>query len=280
MGATIGLSGTPENGTAGLASRIRIHALHMTNRGGSAHIGAVFSCADILAVLYGGFLKVDPLQPRAPHRDRFVLSKGHAGAGLYAALAERGFFPIAQLMTHCQDGSELCGHVSHQIPGVEVSTGSLGHGLSIAAGMAFAARLEGAAHRVVCLLSDGECDEGSTWEAALFAAHHGLVNLVAIIDYNKIQGIGRVAEVIGLEPLAAKWTSFGWAVREIDGHDHTAIESALSATPLLAGKPSCLIAHTLKGKGVSFMEDTVLWHYRIPRGSEFQAALAELEGRS
>ena len=265
--------------TRALAKRIRIHALHMTSLGGGAHIGAVFSCADILAVLYGGILRVDPAVPESPARDRFVLSKGHAGAGLYAVLAERGFFPVEQLPTHYQDGSDLSGHVSHKLPGVDVSTGSLGHGLSIAAGMAYAARLKSAPHRVFCLLSDGECDEGSTWEAALFAAHHGLSNLVAIVDYNRIQGLAPVAEVIELAPFAEKWAAFGWEVREVDGHDRQALYSALAAAPFAAGKPSCLIAHTVKGKGVSFMENTVLWHYRIPRGGEFDAALAELEAQ-
>lgn len=266
--------------TRKLAKQIRLHALRMTSRGGGAHVGAAFSCADLLAVLYGGVLNVHPRDPSRPDRDRFVLSKGHAGAALYAALAERGFFPVEKLKTHYMNGSDLCGHVSHKdIPGVEVSTGSLGHGLSIAAGMAYAARLEGARHRVFVLLSDGECDEGSTWEAALFAAHHGLSNLVAIVDYNRIQGIAPVSEVLELEPFADKWTAFGWAIREADGHDHEALRTALGAVPFAPGKPSCLIAHTTKGKGVSFMENTVLWHYRIPRGAEFDAALAELEAQ-
>jgi len=262
-----------------LARRIRIHALRMTNRGGSSHIGAIFSCADILAVLYSGILHVDPADPGGPHRDRLVLSKGHAGAGLYAALAERGFFPVEKLLTHYQDGSELSGHVSHLLPGVDVSTGSLGHGLPLAAGMAYAGQLKAAGHRVFCLLSDGECDEGSTWEAALFAAHHGLQNLVAIIDYNRIQGIAPVSQVLELEPFAEKWKAFGWSVRELDGHDHKALRRELTALPFAAGKPSCLVARTTKGKGVSFMEHSVLWHYRTPRGGEFDAALAELEGR-
>jgi transketolase len=268
-----------EDAAAALARRIRIHALRMTSAGGGSHIGSVFSCADILAVLYSGVLRVDPASPNSPGRDRFVLSKGHAGAGLYAALAERGFFPAEQLLTHYQDGSDLCGHVSHELPGVDVSTGSLGHGLSIAAGMAYSGKLKAAQHGVFCLLSDGECDEGSTWEAALFAAHHGLSNLVAIVDYNGIQGIGRLSDIIGLEPFAEKWTAFGWAVREIDGHDREALRQTLASVPFAAGKPSCVIAKTVKGKGVSFMEDTVLWHYRIPRGAEFDAALAELEAR-
>jgi len=263
-----------------LAKRIRVHALRMTSAGGGSHIAAILSCADILAVLYGGAINVDSEAPESPTRDRFILSKGHAGGGLYAALAERGFFAVEKLATHYQDGSELSGHVSHKLPGVDVSTGALGHGLSIGAGMAYAGRLREARHRVYCLLSDGECDEGSTWEAALFASHHRLTNLVAIVDYNRIQGIASVAEVLELEPFADKWISFGWAVREVDGHHHEALQQALKAVPLAEGTPTCLIAHTTKGKGVSFMENSVLWHYRIPRGAEFDAALAELEGRS
>lgn len=266
--------------TRELARRIRIHALRMTSRGGGAHIGAIFSCADILAALYGGILRVDSGAPRSADRDRFLLSKGHAGAGLYAALAERGFFEVEELLTHYQDGSRLCGHVSNVLPGVDVSTGSLGHGLSLAAGMAYAGKLKGAHHRVFALLSDGECDEGSTWEAVLFAAHHGLSNLVAIVDYNRIQGIAPVANVLALEPFADKWAAFGWASQEVSGHDHEGLRATLGALPFAPGKPSCLIAHTTKGKGVSFMENSVLWHYRIPRDAEFDRALAELEAQS
>lgn len=262
-----------------LANRIRIHALRMTSLGGGSHIGAIFSCADILAVLYSGVLHVNPEDPRSPDRDRFVLSKGHAGGGLYATLAERGFFPVEKLPTHYQNGSDLSGHVSHKLPGIEVSTGALGHGLSVTAGMAYAGLLSKAQQRYFCLLSDGECDEGSTWEAAMFAAHHRLSNLVAIVDYNRIQGIGRTSEIVELEPFSDKWAAFGWAVREVNGHDHAGLYDALTRVPYSIDKPSVLIAHTTKGKGVSFMEDTVLWHYRIPRGAEFDAALAELEGR-
>jgi transketolase len=268
-----------ETETRKLAQQIRLHALRMTSRGASSHIGAALSCADVLAVLYGRILRVDPLRPGWRERDRFILSKGHAGCAVYAVLAERGFFPVEKLQTHYQDGSDLSGHVSHKrIPGVEVSTGSLGHGLSIGAGMAYAAKLDRATNRVVVLLSDGECDEGSTWESALFAAHHKLDNLVAILDYNKIQSLASVAETLGLEPFAEKWTSFGWALREVDGHDHEALLDSLAAIPFAAGQPSCLIAHTLKGKGVSFMENTVLWHYRTARGEEYEAAWMELEG--
>jgi transketolase len=200
---------------------------------------------------------------------------------VYAALAERGFFDVAKLDTHYQDGSDLSGHVSHKgIPGVEISTGSLGHGLPIGAGMAYGAKLDDARHRVFVLLSDGECDEGSNWEAILFSAHHRLDNLVAIVDYNKLQSLATVADTLGLEPFAKKWESFGWAVREVDGHDHAAVRAAMEAIPFSKGRPSCVLAHTVKGKGVSFMEHSVLWHYRTARGEEYESALRELGGAS
>jgi transketolase len=260
------------------ARRIRLNALRMTSAGGSSHIGSVFSIADILAVLYNGVLRVDPANPGWSDRDRFILSKGHAGAGVYAALAERGFFSIDKLSTHYRDGSDLSGHVSHKgIPGVELSTGSLGHGLSVGAGMAMAAKLDDKSHRVVVLLSDGECDEGSNWEAVLFAAHHGLRQLVAIVDYNKIQSLGPVSETVRLEPFIDKWRAFGWGVSEVDGHDHDALRSIFASLPLEADKPSCIIANTVKGKGVSFMEHQVLWHYRSARGEELAAAERELQ---
>lgn len=264
--------------TRALAKRIRLHAVRMTSAGGSSHIGSVLSMADILAVLYGGVLQFDPQKPAWVDRDRFILSKGHGGAGVYAALAEAGFFPISKLATHCQDGSDLSGHVSHKgVPGVEFSTGSLGHGLSVGAGMAYAAMLDGRRHRVVVVISDGECDEGSNWEAILFAAHHKLDRLVVIVDYNKLQSLKSVADTLGLEPFAEKWRAFGWDVREINGHDHDAIRDATEAHSG-DGRPRCVIAHTLKGKGVSFMEGSVVWHYRSPRGAEFAAAEKELIG--
>ncbi len=262
--------------TRELAKRIRIHAVNMTSRGGSSHIGSALSMADILAVLYGQCLNVDPARPQWPARDRFILSKGHGGAAVYAALAETGFFSPEVLKTHYQDGGKLSGHVSHKgIPGVEFSTGSLGHGLPVGVGMAKAARLREQAHRVVVLLSDGECDEGSNWEAILFAAHHGLDNLIAIVDYNKIQSLAPVAETLGLEPFTDKWQSFGWDVKEVDGHDHDQMATMLDNPE--PGKPRVVIAHTTKGKGVSFMENSVLWHYRTARGQEFEAAISELE---
>ena len=260
-----------------MARRIRIHALRMTSAGGSAHIGAAFSMTDIVACLYAQVLRVDPENPVWPDRDRFILSKGHAGAAVYATLAEMGFFPLEVLRTHYQDGSLLSGHVSHKgIAGVELSTGSLGHGLPVGAGMALAANRGGQKHRVVVLLSDGECDEGSNWEAILFAAHHGLDCLTAIVDYNKIQSLASVAETLALEPFADKWRSFGWTVHEVDGHDHAALIEVLRAATG-GGHPHVVIAHTTKGKGVSFMENSVLWHYRTALGEEFDRALAELE---
>jgi transketolase len=233
--------------------------------------------ADILAVLYGGVLRVKPDEPAWQRRDRLIVSKGHAAAAVYAALAERGFFPRQLLETYCQDGSTLTGHISHRVPGVEFSTGSLGHGLSLACGIALAGR-QGDGFRAFVILSDGECDEGSVWEAALFASHHRLDNLAAIIDYNKIQSFGRVDEVLALEPFAAKWRAFGWTVAEIDGHDHDALRATLEAAPAEEGRPTAIIAHTVKGKGVSFMEDRLAWHYKSPSEEQLDEALRELEG--
>ena len=260
-----------------LARNIRRHVLRMTNRSKAAHVGSSLSVADVLAVLYGGILRVDPARPEWPERDRFILSKGHGCAGLYAALAERGFFPVAVLETFYQDGSPLVGHITHGgVPGVEVSTGSLGHGLSIACGMALVGKRDRRSYRVFAVLSDGECDEGSIWEAALFAPHHGLDNLGAIVDYNKIQSLGTVKEVLDLEPLAAKWGAVGWTAVEIDGHDLAEIEIVLSRVPLEPGRPTCVVAHTVKGKGVDFMEDRLLWHYRSPSDEDLGRALAGL----
>ena len=265
--------------TIELARRIRVHVLKMTSRGGGSHVASCFSIADVLAVLYKKILNVRATEPKWEGRDRCILSKGHAGAAMYAALAELGFFPVEKLLTHYQDGSDLSGHVSHKnVPGVELSTGSLGHGLGVACGLAYGAKLDSKKHRVFTILSDGECDEGSVWEAILFAAHHKLVNLVAVVDYNKIQSLAKVSETLGLEPFADKWRSFGWAVVEVDGHDHARLEKVLSEIPNQAGKPTCVMMHTVKGKGVSFMENSVLWHYRAPRGEEFDAALKELGG--
>ncbi len=243
----------------------------------SSHIGGCLSVADILAVLYGGILTVDSLRPDWTDRDRFILSKGHSAAALYVALAQRKFFPLEWLGGFYKDGCELPGHVTVSVPGIDDSTGSLGHGLPIGCGMAIAVKCDGQTHRVFVLLSDGECDEGSTWEAALFAPHHKLDNLVAIIDYNKIQSFGAVEEVLNLAPLAQKWKAFGWAVREIDGHDLNQIDDALSSVPFEVGRPSCVVANTVKGKGVSFMEGQLAWHYRTPNDEDLALALKEIE---
>ncbi len=262
-----------------LALEIRRAVLAMTHRAGSSHVGGALSAADLLAALYSGILRVDPAAADAPRRDRFLLSKGHACAALYAALAGRGFFPKDWLGDFYQDGAALAGHATPSVPGVEVASGSLGHGLPIGCGLALAAKHDAAGYRVFVLLSDGECDEGSVWEAALFAAHHELDNLVAIVDYNKIQSLGSVSEVLQLEPFAAKWRAFGWSLAEIDGHDLDQIGAALEAIPRRPGKPTCVLAHTVKGRGVGFMENQLLWHYRAPDAAELERALAELEAR-
>jgi transketolase len=263
-------------GTGELARTIREHALRMVHRASSSHIGSCLSAADLLAVLYSSVLRIDPKWPADEERDRFILSKGHAAAILYAVLAERGFFPLHWLDTFCQTGSLLLGHASHHVPGVEVSTGSLGHGLPIGCGMALGGIRQGLHYRVFVMLSDGELDEGSNWEAILFAGHHKLHNLIAIVDYNKIQSFGTVGEVLDVEPLAAKWRAFGWAVQEIDGHDREQTEAVLQTLPIESGRPSVVIAHTIKGKGVKFMENELLWHYRSPNVDELAAALSEV----
>lgn len=260
-----------------LANDIRAHALRMVHRVNASHIGTCLSMADLLAVLYGHELRVDPMQPARPERDRFILSKGHGAAILYAVLAERGFFPTEWLDEYAKDGSLLLGHASHHVPGVELSTGSLGHGLSVGCGMALAGKREAQPYRVFVLLSDGELDEGSNWEAILFAPQHRLDNLVVIVDCNEIQSFGSVKEVLDLDPLADKWRAFRWSVREIDGHDHQQIAATLADTPFETDKPSVIIAHTVKGKGVSFMENQLAWHYKSPNAEQLAQALAELE---
>lgn len=258
-----------------LALKLRRHVVRMCSRGESSHVASGLSIADIIAVLYDGVLRIDPANADWPERDRFILSKGHAGACVYAALAELGFFDVSTLDAHYSNGSSLSGHVSHKgVPGVELSTGSLGHGLGIGAGMAFNLRRLGGSQRVFVVLSDGECDEGSVWEAALFAGHHRLANLCVIVDYNKLQSLGRVSETINLEPFGAKWRAFGWNALRVDGHDHHGLRSALCEGA--DNRPTCILADTVKGRGVSFMENQVLWHYRAPLGEEYIAAMREL----
>jgi transketolase len=264
-----------------LARETRRHVLLMTHKAQSSHVGSALSIVDILAVLYGGVLNVRAEDPHWPDRDRLIVSKGHACSAVYAVLALRGFFPMEWLDGFYGDAQPLAGHVIHSgVPGIEVSTGALGHGLAIGCGMALAAKRDGANHRVFVLLSDGECDEGSVWEAALFAGHHQLDNLVVIVDFNKIQSLGDVADVLGLEPFAAKWRAFKWATSELDGHDIEQLTTALTLIPLDSPQPTCVIAHTVKGKGVSFMERQLLWHYRSPNEAELADALAEVEAAS
>lgn len=261
-----------------LAWKIRRHGIEMTHLSGGSHIGSVLSVADILAVMYNDVLNVYPDKPNAPERDRVILSKGHAGAAIYAALAEKGFFSVEELKTHYQNGSRLSGHVSHKgVPGVDFSTGSLGHGLPVGAGMAMAAKTDSNNYRVYVILGDGECDEGSVWEAALVANHYQLDNLVAVIDHNKMQSLDFCENTIKLNPFADKWRSFGWNVIDIDGHKHEELKKAFNEAKSVKGKPTVIIANTVKGKGVSFMENDILWHYRFPHdGWEYDNALAEL----
>jgi transketolase len=262
--------------TLEFAAAIRAHTVQMVHRVNASHVGGGLSMADLLAVLYQDVLRVHPTGPQHPDRDRFILSKGHACAALYATLALKGFFPVEELQRFGQDGSRLMTHVSHKVPGVEFSTGSLGHGLGFACGKALAAKRQKKNWRVFAMLSDGELDEGSNWEAILFAPHHRLDNLVAVVDYNKIQSLGNVRDVLDLAPLAEKFRAFGWAVKEIDGHDHDAIHRALQTLPFEPGKPGCLIANTVKGKGVDFMENKLLWHYRTPNSEQVRLALEQL----
>ncbi|MGN0747352.1 MAG: transketolase [Aristaeellaceae bacterium] len=265
-----------------LAWLIRRHGLEMTHLSRGSHIGAIFSVAEIMAVLYTGVLNVNPADPAMPDRDRLILSKGHAGAAVYAALAERGFFPVEELKTHYANGSRLSGHVSHKgVPGVEFSTGSLGHGLAVGAGMALGAKLDGAPWRTYVILGDGECDEGSVWEAALQAHQYRLDNLIAVVDHNRMQSLDFCEKTIALEPFADKWRDFGWQVQVVDGHDVAALQAAFARAKGSqgGGRPSVIIAQTTKGKGVSFMENDILWHYRTPQGEEYEAALKELEAQ-
>ena len=251
----------------------------MVHRARASHVGSSLSVVDILAVLYGRVMRHRPVDPSWPDRDRLILSKGHAAAAGYAVLARSGYFPVELLETYCANGSPLAGHLtaSRDAPGVEFSTGSLGHGMPIAVGMALHIRRSNTSPRVYVVISDGECDEGSTWEAALLAAHHRLDSLTVIVDYNRIQSFGRVEEVIRLEPLGEKWRAFGWDVVEVDGHDHSALGSAL--TDRTPGMPRLVVANTVKGRGVSFMEDDLAWHYKNPDDAQLAMALDEIQRR-
>lgn len=261
--------------TTSLANRIRQNALRMVCRAKASHIASALSVADVLAVLYGKVMRFDPADETAQWRDRFILSKGHACVAVYSTLSEVGFFEKEQLDTYGDDFSWLMNHISHKVNGVEFSTGALGHGLPFGVGKALAAQTRGETWRTFVLLSDGEMDEGSNWEALMFAAHHHLYQLTAIIDYNKLQSLDSIANTLGLEPLVDKLKAFGAHVSEIDGHDHQQIAEALA--DISYDKPRVIVAHTTKGKGVSFMENRVEWHYKNPSDAQLFMALAELE---
>lgn len=256
-----------------IAKKIRLHTLDMIDKAKASHIGSCFSIVDLLVVLYFSILKINPFDPRSPSRDRCIISKGHAAAAVYATLAERGFFSLEKLATFCQCGSDLLGHLSHHVPGVEFSTGSLGHGLSVGCGIALAEQREALGYKTYVMISDGELNEGSTWEAILFAAHHRLSKLTLMIDYNKIQSFGKTEEIIALDPLYKKFEAFNWDVVEIDGHDHEQIQRALSQEGI---QPRAVIAHTIKGRGVSFMENNLMWHYKNPDPLQYMQGKQEL----
>jgi len=262
---------------AAAAAALRRRDLEMIRTAGMGHIGGDFSAADIVATLYLAVLRVNPEVPGWPDRDRYIQSKGHASAILYATLAMVGFFDDEALATYMAPLSPLNGHPNaRHVPGVESNTGPLGHGLPVGVGAALAARLAGSSRRVFVLTGDGELQEGSNWEAAMAAAHHRLDNLVAIVDRNGLQQGAPTEETNALEPLPDKWTAFGWQVREVDGHDHEQLYQALRGTPLTAGKPTCIIARTQKGHGVSFMTDRVEWHHKVPDDQQASQALKEL----
>lgn len=257
-----------------LAWLIRRHGIEMTHLSGGSHIASILSMADMIAVLYADIVKYDAQNPTWEGRDRVILSKGHAGAALYSTLAECGFFPTEMLKAHYQNGSLLSGHVSHHVPGVELSTGSLGHGLSVGTGMAYALKKDKKDNRVYVILGDGECNEGSIWEAALFANHHNLQNLFVLIDHNKMQSMDYCEKTLALLDLGNKWRAFGWNVIDLDGANHDELRYALSRS---YEKPTVVLAHTIKGAGIKFMENDILWHYRFPHdGWEYDLAVDEL----
>ncbi len=260
-----------------VARQIRGKLVEMSHDSRAAHLGSSLSCVDILVALYWNSLAITPDNPSAPDRDRFILSKGHAAAALFTTLALKGFFSETLLDTFGQAGSCLEEHPGPGCaPGVEAATGSLGHGLPLGIGMALAGRIQRMSYQVYVLMSDGECNEGSVWEGAMFAAGKRLNNLLAIIDFNKWQATGRSCEVMALEPLEQKWRSFGWEAYQIDGHNMKALLEVSNYFPSTSGKPVVIIAHTIKGKGISFMEDDNNWHYRIPDAQEVIKAKEEL----
>ena len=259
------------------ARLIRIADLKMIVETGQGHLGSDFSAIDILATLYrGGVLRIDPNDPHDPQRDRFILSKGHSAGGLYCALASAGFIDNDELPSFMAPLSRLSGHPDRKVPGVETNTGPLGHGLPVGAGVAKSAQIAGAEYRTFVLCGDGELQEGSMWEAAMFSGHHGLDNLTLIVDRNRLQQGARTEELNRLDPLGSRFAAFGWSVEEVDGNNVTELLDVFGRLPLTPGKPSCVIANTKKGSGVSFMTDDVAWHHKVPNADEYERALIEL----
>ena len=266
----------------GIAAELRAEVIALSHRAKTPHLGSSLSCIDLLVALYSDFLRIDPDHAESPERDRFILSKGHAAPALYVTLCRQGFFSPQLIADYAKEGAALAEQPAPNCaPGVEWATGSLGHGLSVGVGMALAGRIQKRDYRTVVLLSDGECNEGSVWEAAMFAAAQKLGSLTVLVDHNKWQATGRSEEVMALAPLRDKWEAFGWESYEVDGHDFAEIKAALACAELLGrDKPLAIVAHTIKGRGVSFMEDDNNWHYRIPSAEELAAARKELLGKS
>ncbi len=262
-----------------LARRTRLRIIDNSHRTHTPHLASCLSCVDILVAVYFATLHIDPRRPTDPDRDRFILSKGHGAPALFQILAARGFYPEADLESYGKDGGVFAEHppTPGHLPGIEAATGSLGHGLPIGLGMALAGRIAGRHYNVVALLSDGECNEGSVWEAAMLAAAQKVERLAVVVDFNKWQATGRSQEVMALDPLADKWRAFGWSAVEVDGHDIGRLVELLSKVPNGSGRPVAIIAHTVKGKGVSFMEDDNNWHYRTPTADEVKKAAQELD---
>ena len=260
------------------AREIRARVIENSCRTGTPHLGSCLSCVDILTALYFAVLRIDPGKPRDPMRDRFILSKGHGAPALFQVLARRGFYPEAMLESYGRDGGIFAEHppTPEHLAGIEAATGSLGHGLPLGLGMALAGRIQARDYNVYAVLSDGECNEGSVWEAAMLASAQRVAGLCVIVDFNKWQATGRSREIMALDPLADKWRAFGWNSIEVDGHDMTTLVNALRQHPASNDRPTAIIAHTVKGKGVSFMEDDNNWHYRIPTAEEVALARSEL----
>ncbi|MFL2705030.1 MAG: transketolase [Gammaproteobacteria bacterium] len=264
-----------------LAQKVRLKALELCYKKNASHLGGSLSIADVLAVLYSGFLEIDPKDPDNRSRDRLFYGKGHACTALYAVLDECGFLRDYNLVEDfIKDGTFFTAHVSHHLPGIELSTGSLGHALGVACGVSKALKLKGQKNHVFSIVSDGELDEGSTWEALLFASHHKLNNLTIIVDFNKIQSFGNVEDVLNLEPLKSKMDSFGFECLDIDGHSHKEISSSLKYAKSERAKPLVILANTIKGKGVSFMENKLLWHYKSPDKKQYEQAIREIKSKS